>query len=330
MIKHSRPGGIALLAFFITLAGGCTTLPNTGGYTAATIQVKQAVATTGQVVESELVNAIDSHAVTADASIAGQFTGAWGQTVESLDAMVGYAQSVEQIVDAGNHGAESARQVADSVKQLADAVKVDPMSGAGAEAAKLSTDTIAFVYGEYSKYAAAKSLEEALDRIGPSIAKIDALVQSQIADAKRLFIEQITAQAEELQSGGSSGYGGWLKRKAENDAQSQAAVAALTKLLDKGSAADIASAKARIVNTEAVRAQIAPRIAEYEAKMQQLELREKAGRSILGAAEDAVAVWGTNHQDLVNAIKLRQPVSVDSLVLAVNEIRTLTQRWREL
>ncbi|NJD05379.1 MAG: hypothetical protein FIA97_02635 [Methylococcaceae bacterium] len=325
----SRGSYAALLALVTLLAAGCTTLPNTSGYTAATIQVKQAVSTTGQVVESELLNAIEARAIKADESLAGQFHSTWNQTTHSLDAMVGYAQSVEQIVDAGNNGAESARRVADSVKQLADAVKVDPTTWAGGEAAKLSVDTLAFVYGEYSKFSAAKSLEEALDRSGPAMAKINGLVQAQVADAKRLFIEQIAAQAQELQSGGS-GYGDWLKRKRENDAQTQIAVAALTKSLSAGDPENIARSKARIANTEAARAQIAPRVAEYESKFEQIRLRNNAGLSILGAAETAVATWGSTHQDLVYAIKHRQTVSVDSLILAVNEIRSLTQRWREL
>ena len=79
-----------------------------------------------------------------------------GGNNDSLDAMVAYAQSIEQIVDAGNKGAESARQVAESVKRLVDAVKVDAITGASAKVVELSTDTIAFVYGEYAKHIATK------------------------------------------------------------------------------------------------------------------------------------------------------------------------------
>jgi hypothetical protein len=85
-----------------------------------------------------------------------------------------------------------------------------------------------------------------------------------------------------------------------------------------------------IANVEAGQKMIAPRLAEYEAKIQPIRQREKAGRSILGTAENAVAAWGVAHQQLAKAVKERKPVSVESLTAAVVEVRTLIQRWREL
>jgi hypothetical protein len=161
-----------MLALAGSLLGGCTSLPDTSGYTAATIQVKQAVATTGDVVESEFLSAIRADATTANLESVKKFKAAWAATTRSLDAMVAHAQSIEQIVDAGNRGAASARQVADSVKTLVDTVKVDALTGASGTVFALSADTVAFVYGEYSKHVSAKSLEEALDKFGPSIVKI--------------------------------------------------------------------------------------------------------------------------------------------------------------
>jgi hypothetical protein len=76
--------------------------------------------------------------------------------------------------------------------------------------------------------------------------------------------------------------------------------------------------------------QIAPYLDEYKERIAPIRQREKAGRSILGAAENAVAAWGIAHQELVKAVKERKPVSLESLIAAVVEVRTLTQRWREL
>jgi hypothetical protein len=87
--SNASYGGFATLVVVCSLAGGCTLLPDTSGYTAATIQVKQAI---------------------------------------------------EQIVDAGNQGTASARQVADAVKNLVDAVRVDALTGASATAVALSAD----------------------------------------------------------------------------------------------------------------------------------------------------------------------------------------------
>jgi hypothetical protein len=340
---------------------GCTALPNTSGYTAATIQVKQAVATTGSVVEAELASAISAGATTASATRVERFKQYWKQTVASLDAMVAYAQSIEQIVDAGNKGAESAKQVAESVRSLVDAVKVDAKTGAAAKVVELSTQTFAFVYGEYAKFLAAKSLEEALDRVGPSIARVSTLVQAQIADADRLFAEQIGAQALELKGD----YGDWIKQGDRLKAMQQTAATRLLGLIEpvspsdkdhmteavkkiEGSGWDNMTARQREARVEQYRneqikqletaisqmettgKQIAPHLEEYKAQLSQIRQREKAGRSIISASENAVAAWSTSHQELVQAVKERKPVSVESLTAAVVEIRTLIRKWSEL
>jgi hypothetical protein len=85
-----------------------------------------------------------------------------------------------------------------------------------------------------------------------------------------------------------------------------------------------------IADVETGQKMLAPRLAEYEAKLHAIRQREKAGLSILGAAENAIVAWGVAHQQLAKAVKERRPVSVESLTAAVVEIRTLTQRWREL
>jgi hypothetical protein len=333
---NSLCSSLAMLALAGSILGGCTSLPDTSGYTAATIQVKQAVATTGDVVESELLSAIRAEATTANLESIKNFRAAWAATTRSLDAMVAHAQSIEQIVDAGNKGAASARQVADSVKNLVDAVKVDALTGASGTVLALSADTVAFVYGEYSKHVSAKSLEEALDKFAPSLAKITVLVQEQIADARRLFVEQIEAQVQLLQTpaqtpaDASRRFGNWLKRHGELNTTAEQATQLLVRGMQNNQPNAIAEAKVRLAEVETGQKMLAPRLAEYEAKLHAIRQREKAGRSILGTAENAVAAWGTAHQQLVRAVKERRPVSVESLTVAVVEIRTLLQRWREL
>jgi hypothetical protein len=335
-VMHSSRGGLALLIVVGTLLGGCASLPDTRGYTAATIQVRQAVATTGDIVEGELRLAMTAGATTATDESAKQLRAACAATVRSLDAMVAHAQSIEQIVDAGNKGAESAKQVADSVKQLVDAVKVDALTGASATVFQLSADTVAFVYGEYSKHVSAQSLEDALERFGPAIAKITGLVQAQLADARRLFVEQIEAQAQLLQTpaqrpeDASRRFGGWIKRHEELDEAAAHATQLLVRAMKDNRPEELAKAKAMLAHVETGQRVIAPRLAEYDAKRQALRQREKAGRSILGTAESAVAAWGAAHEQLAKAVKERRPVSVESLTAAVAEVRPLIQRWREL
>ena len=324
--------GFSVLALVGGLLGGCASLPDTRGYTAASIQVKEAVGTTGDVVQAELSSAINAGATTANDESVKKLKAAWAATMSSLDAMVAYAQSIEQIVDAGNKGAESAQQVGASVKKLVDAVKVDATTGASAKLVQLSADTVAFVYGEYAKHIAAKSLEEALDNFGPSMVKISALVKAQVADARMLFVEQIEAQVQQLDAG-ESGYGDWIKKKGELNEKQKTATSQLLALTPPRSSSDPAKVndvKTTLAQLEIAHQQIAPYLIEYNEKLKAIRQREKAGLSILGASENAVAAWGVAYQQLAQAVKERRPVNVDSLIAAVAEVRTLSQRWREL
>ena len=137
---------LVFLIFLVFLSSllftGCTTLPDTSGYTIATIQVKQVVATTGDVVKEELISAMNVEATSADVSLLQDFEMVWTITQRSLDGMVVHAQSIEQIVDAGNKGSESAKAVADSVKNLVDTVKVDSISGTTAKVFELSIEFV--------------------------------------------------------------------------------------------------------------------------------------------------------------------------------------------
>jgi hypothetical protein len=317
---NSSGSALAILVLLGGLLAGCTSLPNTSGYTAASIQLKQAVATTGDVVEAELRLAIKAGATNADEASVAKFKAAWKATDGSLDAMVAHAQSIEQIVDAGNKGTESARQVADSVKKLVDTIKANALGGA------LPTDAFAFVYGEYSKHVSAKSLEEALNKFGPSMAKITELVEQQVKDARRLFDEQIEAQIQEL----DRKFDDWNKLHGSLSSKAKIATQQLDAAIQSKNTDEIAKAKVTLAEVEIGQKMIAPHLAEYEAKTQVIRQREKAGGLILGAAENGVVAWGVAHQQLVTAIKERKPVSVESLTAAVVEIRSLMQRWREL
>lgn len=323
--------GLWALVLAGSMLGGCTALPDTRGFTVATIQLKEAVGTTGEVVKTEVASASSAGAIELDDASIKKLDAAWSATMKSLEAMVAYAQSIEHIVDSGNRGAESARQVADSVKRLVDTVKFDATTGASAEVVGLATDTVAFVYGEYAKHVAATSLEEALIKFGPSMVKITALIKAQVADARRLFVLQIETQVQHLRSGNL--YGDWIKRNDELGKQQKTATLQLLALTSAGPAskpAKINELKAQLAQLAIVHQQIAPHMDEYNEKLKAIRQREKAGLSIIWAAENALATWGATQSQLALAVKERKPVNVESLIAAVAEIRTLTQRWREL
>ena len=203
---------------------------------------------------------------------------------------------------------------------------------AGAKVVELSIDTVAFVYGEYAKHVAAKSLEEALDKFGPSMVKISALVKAQVADARRLFVEQIQAQVQELKSG-AVGMGTGSRKKTELSEKQNTATAQLLALTPPPSSAD----QQRSMMSRATLAQLetassrSPRIwPSTTRKSRRSANARRPGSRYSGPRRMRSLAWGVAHQQLVQAVKERKPVNVDSLLAAVAEVRTLSQRWREL
>lgn len=325
---------IKALTFLFLISGllsGCMTLPDTSGYTIATIQVKQAVATAGNVVEAELKSA----GSVSGKSISG-FRDAWKKTVDSLDAKIAYAESIEKIVDAGNKGAASAKKVAASVRKLAETVKVDAMTGAAGEVFGVAADTGAFVYGEIAKISAAKNLDAAISKAGPWVVRINTMAQLQVEDARRLFHSQIRDQIQDIEKGGDEGYGDWIKVNKTTRSNQLEVIKEIIEEMSKPfdnptrDVVKVQRLQAELDQIEKTRSQIEPHIAEYKAKLAVIRNRKKAGLNVLRASENAIAAWGTAHQNLVQAIKNRKPVSVKSLTMAVTEIRTLIERWREL
>jgi hypothetical protein len=325
--KNQSFRGVIILVGVGVMLGGCATLPDTSVYTSATIQVKQAVATAGNVVEAELESA-----GTVPAEEVKKFQKAWSTTIASLDAMVSYAESIEQIVDAGNKGEKSAMQVAGSVKKFAEAVKVDAMTGAAGEVFGTAAETGAFVYGEIAKIGAEKSLIEALSKADSWVIRINNMVQLQVEDARRLFHRQIKVQVQRLNTGDDTGYGDWLKLNKAIGSTQLETIKEMKKLFTASpmNLAEVKKLQAELDQIEKTREQITSHIVEYEAKLAQIRNREKAGLSIIRASENAIAAWGAAHQNLVRAVKTRKPVSVESLTMAVGEIRTLIERWRKL
>ena len=121
-----------------------------------------------------------------------------------------------------------------------------------------------------------------------------------------LFVEQIEAQVQQLDAGGS-GYGDWIKKKGELNEKQKTATSQLLALIPPHSSSDPAKAndvKTTLAQLEIANRQIAPYLDEYNEKLKAIRQREKMGISILGAAENAVAEWGVAYQQLAQAVKV--------------------------
>ena len=307
----------------------CATLPDTGGYTSATVEVRQSAAAVGDAVEAEIVAAAagieEEGPRRAVEASAGDFRRAWNLTLGSLDATVRYAQSIQDVVDAGNRGAESARKVAASVSGLAGALGVT-MGPAGAAVA----DTGAFVYGQIARIRAARSLAAALAAAGPAILRLQELVAGQVGDARTAFLRASAAELRALDR--PAAFGTYVHRDADLSAEEKARLSDLADfvLLHPEQADRIAALKDRLKVIGDTRAALAPGLGQYRLAAAEVARRRRAGLAVFDATDTALAAWAAAHQRLVSAVRNHQAVTVASVTTAAADLRALVRTWREL
>lgn len=317
MIRSPRISAIALLA---AGAAACTPLPDTSGYTAASSQLKQSAVAVGTVMHDELARTTDQIPGEENrarlAAATTSFDNAWHDTVGSLSAMADYAQSVEDLTNAGNHGADSARQLSQSVLSLAGAVGIVP----GAAVAGAAVDTLALLNSAVANIRASRSLTASLAAANPIVRDIAGRVTDQVNNAEATFNALISQQRAQADIAFSDVHDlDAALRPMELAAAARAAGGAA----DSGSTAELARLRD-------ARALLAPRVAEYQAAQDAIAARERAGRDLFLATKTALQNWAESHDRLVRAVQERRPVTFQSLLAASQDVRSLVQRWRDL
>jgi hypothetical protein len=312
-------GKLAIVAF-VAGAAACTSLPDTHGYTVATLALKQNAVAAGDVMHSELARTADQFPEGPDRNAlkakVEEFDTAWQVTVASLAAMGEYAQAVENLTKAGNNGAQSAHELSDKVLSLAGTVGFVP----GAAAAGILADTFSSVYREVANLLAARSLEASLAAADPILQGIAGKVSTQVGQAEQTFNALISQQAGQVDIAFTDVHDiDAALGRAEDDATRSAASG------NSGGAL-----QANLTRLRDARALIAPRVAEYQAARDAVAARERAGRNLFLATRTALKNWADSHSLLVTAVRERRPVSFQSLLAAGEDVRSLIQRWRDL
>lgn len=322
----------SLTLILVALLGACTALPDVGPFNEATILMRSATAGAGDLSLKELKTTRQAGASDLSEANAKKLEAALASNKKSLDALVDYTASLQAIVDSGNSGADSARALLDSVTKLAGAAGAPMLPGASEGLVKLAGDTVAFVYGEIARHLAAQRLEEALDAMAPSMAKLVTLLDAQLGDLEGVFALCIAAQVDHLNAGTDGGYGDWLKKQTRFDVLKLGALRELEEALaaSPANATKVKEATARLAQVDAALKSVAPKVAEHRQKMDAVIAREVAGKATLLAARSALRNWIAAHEALVKAVKGRQPFSATSLAAAAAEAKTLYERWRTL
>lgn len=308
------------------LLAGCTSLPDTGGYTTASYSLKYTSTAAGLAVLREFENlaiALPQERQERVQSAGKDFGAAWGSTVRSMDGLARYAESVEELTAAGNKGADSARQLAGSLQALGTAVGFVP----GGEAVTLVGDTLAMANSAIANVRATKSLTRSLAASDPIIADYSGIIARQIETARRQFDRTIQLQ---------SGAVGFEVQEimpvytALKLRESQVAERLATLTNDGGEEAARVAAAAELERIRTGLSGIEPRIADYHAAMEALAMRQKVGQDLFDATATALLEWRQSHQKVVRAVEEKRPVSFASLEAASADIRELLRRWREL
>jgi hypothetical protein len=302
----------------------CTSLPDTGSFTAAAIATQQSTTAVGNAVEAEIQVAANALPPANPSrglltQKAKDFRTSWTTTEKSLAATVRYAESVEGIVAAGNEGRKSVDAVAEAIEDLAGGIGV-PLAPAAAGAV-LGTGEL--VYEQLARVRAARRLEESLAAAGPAIVLLQREIEAQINDAEDAFISAHGISQTLLESDFrelNQSYQALRERERET----------LVDLAAPPPANDLARLRNQLAEQQALREAFASPIAEYEKRNAVLREREASGRQLFGATRRAIAALGEAHLSMAEAVAKRRPVSVASLSGAVEEVRTLIEEWKAL
>ena len=292
----------------------CTSLPDPGPFVVATAELDEAVRASGRAVTDEFGR------MTNGPGLVQEFTKAWKAREAVLRAMVAYADSLRSIVAAAGQAGESGKQLAEKVGNLATAAGiVDPAAGASV---KVAAELAGRVWQEIAMARAASSLVQALDAVQPAI---ETIADTMAADTKDLHDAVAAALGNQLgQIKGEPGYNDIVGFHLHAPI---AKAAVLSEDLDPGSLTW--GGRFRL---EALERQLASTREDYE-RFQSLQVaaleRSKRASALVQATGDAVARWGSAHRSLVEAMRARKPITLDSLLDAVEDVRQLIKKVRD-
>lgn len=297
-------------ALALSALAGCATLPDVAPFTGATGDLRAAVVSGGAVVDTEL------RMLPGGAGVADRFALEWQARVRALDAVAEYSASLAAIVDAGNHGKQSASNLADAIKGLAQTAGVAvPAAGA----VPIVVDAATIIYGQIAVVRGAHSLEEALDASQPVIAQIGTVIAKDLRDARDIWVSAGTEVRARIRTEQQVGF-----------AFREDLVAARDRLYARSFENLGTEQRRRLAEIDGQIAATDRWYVPMTAELQRADKRIQAGTRLLSAAVDAATAWAKAHEQLIVAVKTRHPVTAHSVALAAVEIRDLARRIQAL
>ncbi|MBY0111249.1 MAG: hypothetical protein K2Y21_00400 [Phycisphaerales bacterium] len=305
---------LSLLAVLcLTLAPiGCTALPDVTPFATSSREFASAVKVAGKQVREDLQSepSLAQHAST--------FATSWDERNRAMNGMIQYSESLVAIVQATKDARTQAKALGDKLEVLAGAAGiVNPAAGAGVA---VGIDVASFVYGQIALVRGAASLEEAMTRAQPVVDKIAEII-TQDAPNLRMLVGAVRIKREQnLNSDGweevSSFLAGVNTRR--------------TELRNKGLQALSPAERSELAELDRLAAPAERANEKFEALDQANQEKARATLELIEAVRSGVAKWSAAHRSVADALRERQPVSVESLIDAAVEIRDLGNRIKEL
>lgn len=303
--------GAPSLGGLLTLAACAASMPDVARYVDATRELRGAVEASGRAGLSNLQTL--AHADPEVALSVERLRGAWALRIETLDAMVAYAETVERIAATDASNSDVANEVADGLAMLAEAAL-------GERAVAVVREAAVFIEGQLERVRAAKSLEDALLAASPAVAKVAEVLRLDLDDLRAIIRVVHEAQRGALRTEHNEALGfrnGLLDQRKS--------------IYAKGAELDAEDAARLLFIAEQLKATQDWQV-PFEAELARLGASEVANVRLVDAAKEGVTQWARLYLELEHAFRKEDEggPSARNLRLVAVEIEGIAERIREL
>lgn len=302
-----------LLALAVT---GCGTLPDAKPFADASHTFAASVSSAGQAVADSLgeAGALSPSDDAAYKARADRFRTAWADRVTAARAVATYADSISELVAAGQSGGETVKKVGDSLSGLAGALGVplaSPAVGVLGDVARFLVDRIALVR-------ASDSLAGALVQAQPAVDRLAELIAAESSQQLLTLLDSTYKNQRSLIRGEYDTEQGQLKPLEERRLQ-----------LISPALKDTAALPGLLQQDQAL-ATVRARLAERDRRLAEAATAHKARLQLLNALSAATLTWAQAHRDLAAAVREKRKVSVAELQTTVADLKALAKKVSEL
>lgn len=320
--RSSTPWYLTIYSLLlIMLLSGCGTLPDAKPFADATSALSVAVKISGQAVSDSLGDAGDvlpSAEHKKYEGYAAELQNAWADRVKAIQGTVTYADTIADLIAAGNEGGKTVEKVSDSLSTLAAAANITiaaPVAGVLGDIGRFLADRIAIVK-------ASKTLEVAVAQAQPAIDRIaEQLIKDATENLKPILVNAYKNKVSGIKSEyeADDNFASVLNEKLQTRRE------AILKdtVIDQKKISDLHE-------LDRMQEAVTMRLKEREQKIEQASAAYKARLQLVNELSTAITAWATAHRDLANAIREKRKVTVTELQETVSDLKELIKKVRAL